>query len=572
MKPCHKWLACGLLAIAGCAAPALRSQSPEEFNAALEVESKARLIGDVARPFGHTHVKVESVALVTGLDGTGEDPAPSPQRAALLHELQTIGVQNPNQLLASPSTALVLVRGFLPPGVQKGDKIDLEVQVPSRSETTSLRGGWLMENRMTEMAVLGGQIREGHPWATGEGAVLVDPSASGDRDRALLTRGRVLGGGTALRSRDLGLFITPEDKSVRLAGQIGTAINRRFHTFNRGLKQGVANPKSDERIDLKVHPRYKDNIARYIRVVRAIPLKETSAEQAQRVQLLERQLLDPITAPTAALRLEAIGHDAVPALTVGLQSQDPEVRFYAAEALAYLDEGQAAVPLAQAARDETAFRAYALAALSTIDDIAAHDALVELLEVSSSETRYGAFRALWAMNPNDPLVRGENLGGQFGYHVLNTQGPEMIHVTRSFRPEVVLFGHQQHLQPPFVLEAGKAILIKGTDGDRVTVSKFAVGQPDQKRVVSTKIDEILRAVVELGGTYPDVVQALQQAKAARALMGRFEVDALPDGGREYQTKDEPATAKLEPEATGDEHAVASPLPAKYSAKQPPTAR
>src|SRR5258706_464265 len=87
-----------------------------------------------------------------------------------------------------------LICSFLPPGVQKGDKFDLEVQTPSRSDTTSLRGGWLMETRMTEMAVLGGQIHEGHPWATGEGAVLVDPSANGEKDRALLVRGRVLGG------------------------------------------------------------------------------------------------------------------------------------------------------------------------------------------------------------------------------------------------------------------------------------------------------------------------------------------------------------------------------------------
>src|SRR5215470_577964 len=198
MRPCYAWLICGVLALSGCAAPALRSQSPEDFSGVLE--SKTRLVGDVARPFGHTFVKIESVALVTGLDGTGEDPAPSPQRSALLHELQTIGVKNPEQLLASPTTALVLVRGFLPPGVRKGDKFDLEVQVPSRSETSSLRGGWLMETRMTEMAVLGGQIHEGHPWARGEGAVLVDPAASGEKDRGLLVRGRVLGGGTALKS------------------------------------------------------------------------------------------------------------------------------------------------------------------------------------------------------------------------------------------------------------------------------------------------------------------------------------------------------------------------------------
>jgi flagellar basal body P-ring protein FlgI len=562
MKPCHVWLVL-VLACSGCAAPALRSQSPEDASGTLE--SKTKLIGDVARPFGHSPLKVESVALVTGLDSTGSDPAPSPQRSALLHELQTIGVQNPNQLLASPSTSLVLVRGFLPPGVQKGDKIDLEVQTPSRSETTSLRGGWLMETRMTEMAVLGGQIREGHLLATGEGAVLVDPAAAGDKDRALLVRGRVLGGGTALKSRDLGLFIGPEDKSVRLAAQIGQAINARFHSYSRGIKQGVANPKTDERIDLKVHARYKDNLGRYLKVVRAIPLKESPSEEALRIGLLERQLLDPITSATAAVRLEAIGHHGVDALAAGVANGDAEVRFYAAEALAYLDESQAAAPLARAAREEPAFRAYALAALSTMDDMAAHDELVGLLEVPSSETRYGAFRALWAMNSNDPLIRGENLGGQFGYHTLNTAGPPMIHVTRSYRPEVVLFGHEQKLEAPFVLEAGKSIIVKATTGDKVTVSKFAVGQPDQKRSVTNKVDDIVRAIVELGGTYPDVVQALQQAKSCHALAGRFEVDALPDGDRAYQHRD---TADDDLAARAEERiVVANPLPDLFSTKR-----
>ena len=565
MKPCHAWLICSLLIFGGCAAPALRSQSPEQFSDVLE--SKARLIGEVARPFGHMHVQVESVALVTGLDGTGGDPAPSPQRTALLHELQTIGVQNPNQLLASPSTSLVLARGFLPPGMQKGDKFDLEVQTPARSDTTSLRGGWLMETRMTEMAVLGGQVHEGHPWATGEGAVLVDPSANGEKDRALLVRGRVLGGGTALKSRDIGLFIAPEDKSVRLAAQIGQAINRRFHTYAKGIKQGVANPRTDERIDLKVHPRYKDNIVRYIRVVRSIPLKESASEQALRIGLLERQLFDPITASTAALRLEALGQDAIPALVKGVAGTDPESRFYAAEALAYLDDSQAAAPLARAAREEPAFRAYALAALSSMDDMAAHDELMNLLDVPSSETRYGAFRALWAMNSNDPLIRGENLGGQFGYHTLNTSGPPMIHVTRSFRPEVVVFGHEQRLEAPFVLEAGKSILIKATSGDKVTVSKFVVGQPDQKRTVTTKVDEIIRAIAELGGKYPDVVQALQQAKTCHALASRFEVDALPDGERPYRGRDEVAADGLGPGKSDERIVVANPLPELFSSKK-----
>ena len=40
-------------------------------------------------------------------------------------------------------------------------------------------------------------------------------------------------------------------------------------------------------------------------------------------------------------------------------------------------------------------------------------------------------------------------------------------------------------------------------------------------------------MVELGGAYPDVVQALQEAKTAGTLASRFEIDALPKAGRTY---------------------------------------
>jgi flagellar basal body P-ring protein FlgI len=567
MKPCRLGSVFLVTIILGCAGPALRSQSPEE-DFELAVESNTRLVGDIAKPYGNTYVKIESVALVTGLAGTGEDPAPSPQRAALLNELQVRGVQNPNALLASPTTAIVLVRGFLPPGVQKGDKFDLEVQIPSRSETSNLRSGWVMETRLAELAVLGNQIRDGHIMAIGEGPILVDPSADGEKDRALLTRGRVLRGGQAVKSRSLGLVIKNEDKSVRISSQIGEAINKRFHTFSQGIKQGVAKPKTDEFVELAVHPRYKDNIARYLRVVRSVAIREAPAETATRLEQLERQLLDPVTASTAALRLEAIGTEAVKVLSKGLESKDPEVRFYSAEALAYLDQSNAAGPLAEAAKNEPAFRAYALAALGAMDDVSAFDELRSLLDVASVETRYGAFRSMWAMNPNEPLVRGENLGGQFSYHLLTSSGPPLIHVTRSFRAEIVIFGHDQHFTPPLVLDAGKSIMVNAAAGsDKVTISRFAVGEPDQKRVVSTKIDEVIRAIVELGGTYPDVVQALQQAKASQSLPGRVEVDAIPDNSRPYERKEvEFAEEELHEDSPAEDSAadepieVASPLP------------
>ncbi|HEX3659535.1 MAG TPA: flagellar basal body P-ring protein FlgI [Pirellulales bacterium] len=548
----------GLLITSGCSALDVRSQSPEDEIEA--IASGVRLVGDLAVPFGNNPISIESVGLVTGLPGTGSDPAPSPQRAALLSEMQGRGVTNPNQLLASTATELVMVRGVLRPGIQKGDHFDVELRVPSRSECEGLRGGWLMQTRLKELALLGGSVHEGTTLGLAEGPVLVDPSA---KDKVSKSRGRVLGGGVSLTSREVGLVL--KDPNILVSSQIGTAVNRRFHTFSGGLKQGMAKPKTDEYIELKLHARYKDNIDRYIRVVRALPLHETPKQQQARVQLLERQLLDPITSATAAVRLEALGKDGIESLRKGMGASEEEVRFYSAEALAYLDQTEAAPLLGKLAHDVPAFRAYALAALSAMDDYAGYEALRDLLSATSAETRYGAFRSLWAMNSHDALVRGENLGDQFSYHVLQTQGPPMIHVTRSYRPELVLFGTDQRLRNPLSIEAGSEIMINTLDEDRVTVSRFSINEPDQKRVVSTKIDDVIRAIVELGGTYPDVVQALQAAKAAGALSSRFEVDALPKGGRTYYRK----SAEEQPgeEETANEEGeivVANPLPDLFS--------
>ena len=545
-----------LLLAGGCSGLSVRSQSPED-----ELELLAentRLVGDVAVAFGTDPIAIEAIGLVNGLPGTGSDPAPSPQRASLIAEMQALGVNNPNQVLASPTTEMVMVRGFLRPGIQKGDHFDVEVRVTGKSECQGLRDGWLMQTRLREMAVLGGQVHEGNLLALVQGSVLVDPAAKSD-DRVANGRGRILGGGISLTSRELGLVLKPDDRSVMISAQVGNAVNKRFHSYEHGVKQGSAKPKTDEFIVLKIHPRYKDNVDRFIRVARAIPLRETPQEQQTRLKLLERQLLDPITASLAAVRLEAIGKESIPVLKKGLASDDQEVKFYSAEALAYLDESVAAAPLGELAQNYPAFRAYALTALSAMDDFAAADALRELLKLPSAETRYGAFRALWAMDPLDSLTRGEALG-DFSYHTLECGGPAMVHCTRSYRAEVVLFGADQCLRAPLVLEAGKKIILtaKEPTDDKITIARFAVDEPDQKRVVSMRLDEVIRAIVEMGGHYPDVVQMLQQAKLSGALASRLEVDAIPKAGRTYFRNGSEDASEAEDEST--EIVVANPIP------------
>jgi flagellar basal body P-ring protein FlgI len=526
-----------MCAAVGCMGPIFRPQSPDATLSDAELNrdppSQTQLVSAVAHPYGMNYVKVESVALVTGLAGTGEDPAPSPQRAALLSEMNRRGIEDPNEVLASPNTALVLVRTFLRPALQAGEKIDVEVRTPSRSDTTSLRGGMLLETRLSETAVLGGQLHEGHEAVIAQGPILVDPSAEADKDNMGAIQGRVLSGGVTLKARKIGLVLDTEHKTIRMSQTVSKAVNDRFHMYVEGRRMGVATPKTDEYIELALHPRYRDNVGRYMRVLRNVAIRETPARRLERMELLRDQLMDPVTAETAALRLEAIGVDAIDILKAGAKANDPEVRFYSAEALAYLDVTEAVAPLARAATDEPAFRIAALAALGSMKDGAASEVLFDMLKLKSAETRYGAFRSLTIMNPDDPRIRAERLGARFNYHQLKVEGPPMIHATSSHKPEIVMFGGPHELRLPVVLDAGQRILVNGLKGNEIKVSRFGPNEPTQERIVPANVDAVIRAIVDLGGDYPDVIQMLQQARNAGALSSRFRVNALPEPGREF---------------------------------------
>ncbi len=530
----------GLLAIfaSGCSTWDLpwnpldrRAQSPDEEVA---IGGKTKIVGDLSVPYGLFPLQVEGVGLISGLQGTGSDPAPSGQRSVLLEDMKARSVRRPSKVLASNSTALVLVRGVLRPGIQKGDRFDLEVRVPSRSDTTNLRGGWLLETRMSELAVMGDQqLRKGNLWGFAEGPVLIDPTVDVEKNPVHATRGVILGTGHCSKTRALGLVLKEKHQNVRNAAMIEKAINLRFHRMEGGIQEGVAKAINDKYIELTVHPRYKENVERYMQVVRAIAIRESTVRRAERIALLEEQLADPTMARNAAKQLEAIGREACDPLKRALASEHLDVRFFAAESLAYLDKTEAAEPLGQVARTEPAFRVFALTALSAMNDYAAYEQLVQLLDVESAETRYGAFRAIWLMNPRDPKIHAEIIHKQFALHSLPSKGSPMVHVTRNTRPEVVLFGDNQRFVTPLLMEAGPRIRVSSEGNDRVAVSRFAPNEPDQKRIVSSRVDEVIRAVGELGGTYPDVVQMLSEAKEKNILLGRFEVDLLPKAGRKY---------------------------------------
>ena len=125
----------------------------------------------------------------------------------LMAEMQRRGVENPNDLLATRNYSLVLVRGFLRPGIQKGDHFDVELGDQRPQRINDVRGGYLLETRLSDMAVIYGKVPDGEVRGIAQGPVLVDPSATEKFNRLELGRGVVLGRGTARESRSVGLFL-----------------------------------------------------------------------------------------------------------------------------------------------------------------------------------------------------------------------------------------------------------------------------------------------------------------------------------------------------------------------------
>ena len=509
------------------------SDSEDEFKTTVE----SPLIGSYNSIAGLHVIVLEGVGLVTGLDRTGDDPPPSMYRTLLLEDMKKRGIHQPNSILRSPSTALVIVRAYLPPLIKKGDSFDVEVRMPGGGEATSLNGGWLMETYLSEQAIVPGRgLLQGHVFAKAKGPVLI---STGEGDKAslagVLRRGRVLGGGIALKERALALYVRNDYRSIRNARRIADKIGERFHHYNEyGLKQPLAEAKTDQKVQLLVHPTYADNFPRYLQVVRSIPFRETDVALRVRMQRLQEELANPATAERSAVRLEAIGASAIPILKTGLQSPSLEVRFHAACGLAYMGDSSGLDDLASAARVEPAFRVYALAAMAALDEPETHMKLRELMNESSAETRYGAFRALWTLDKRDPFIYGKLLNDQFKLHTLQTEGPPMVHLTHRQRAEVVLFGADQEVYTPLTVRAGAKILVTAAAGsETVTVSKFAVDEPDQRKQVSTRLADIITACAELGASYPDVVQMLAQAGKQHNLAGEIAIDALPKSGRTY---------------------------------------
>jgi Flagellar P-ring protein/HEAT repeats len=493
------------------------------------------LVGEATVPHGLTYLAIEGVAAVNGLPGTGGPVAPSVYRDDLIDEMKKNDVPDPQGFLERPESALVRVQAIIPPGARRGDPLDIRIVSPTESDATDLHGGWLMDTRLRQQQRLGNAIRKSDVLAMGMGPVLVRADHESENDPALKLQGLVLGGGRVQQERKLGLVIRPEYQHVKVATQIAAAINARFFFFDGSTRTGIAKAVEDDFIEIQIHPRYRHNMHRLMAVAAMVsPSGESSQTQTILTELGQR-LNEPTTADKAAMQLEAIGDGAIPTLVSALKNPNLEIRFYAAQSLAYLDRKEAIEPLKQAARDEAAFRYPALIALEGMDNRSALDALAELMNETSIEARYGAMRSIRRRPDRESVLRSTTMSAGYRLYQLASSGPPFIAVSLSEVPEIVCFGDVGAVKiDDFILGPSGLVIRPGEAGKNLLqISRFAPGAPDRQIEVPATVEGLLAGISTVGAGYGESIAVLRTAKLNNQVTCGLALDPLPAAMRTY---------------------------------------
>jgi hypothetical protein len=289
------------------------------------------------------------------------------------------------------------------------------------------------ENAQNISNKAGNTLIPGHQLAKAHGPLLVGFGEGNEEMR--LRRGRIWQGGQSLIDLPVFLYLNDDQKFATVANTVATRINAAFpddtqkraqvervkrlyvldevdrkinDKFSMGgiNKDQTAHAVNERVIQVKVPYEYRLDPDRYLHVLCKIPLSMTPEQGSKYRTRLHQLLLDPKETVAASLRLEALGTESVPALKKGLAHESALVRFSSASALAYLGSSSGIEELARLAEHYESLRGQCLTALAGFDEAMAATRLGEMMASPKPQLRYGAFRALLALNEVNPEVRG----------------------------------------------------------------------------------------------------------------------------------------------------------------------
>ena len=427
-------------------------------------------IGALTYYQGMRTLSLRGFGVVVGLGQNGSTTCPKP---AFEHVAQTlhkrhdfssnvVGVPNikPEDLLRDPDTAVVLVRGEVPPASCAGTTFDVTVTALPGTETSSLAGGRLYTAELeTYRSTAPGMTLSGETLAKAAGPVFLNPfSEEGAVTEVSPLQGRVLGGGVVTQDRELRLVLV--QPSYATARRIQERINDYF-----GTRERIANATSPSYVELRIPERFRDDAGHFLGLVGSLYLAQDATFEAVRARGLAQELRRP-DSPHAdiALCFEGLGRSAIPVLDELYGNEAPHVSFHAAVAGIRLGEHLACETMAAHAEDAMSpFRFQAIRGLgTTAHDSLAKQALRRLVSNEDPRVQIAAYEVLAKIN--DARIDTRHIGRDaFTLDLVSCHRPPFIYARRQGERRLALFGDPPRCKPPIFYRAPDGLITLRAD-------------------------------------------------------------------------------------------------------------
>src|SRR5688572_21344878 len=354
---------------------------------------------------------VSGYGFVSNLNGTGDTIAPNAVREYMVKEmikhkwdssLSGVRTPTPEEALRDPRNAIVQVDGYLPPGVRKGQRFDIQVSALPDNNTTSLAQGDLFQ---TELRIMGANPLDPggsvNVFARAEGPVFVNPAYALKTDlesdpaaRRSLRMGLIMDGARSLEDRPLGLRL--RQPSNRMSRYIEQRIDQRLQEIRPDT---IAAAQDEGIIHLYVPAGLNGDWEHFAGLVNFLYLNNSPEFAAQKA----RQLADEAVKPDAPLleisyAWEGLEKAALPVIHERqlMSHANPDVAFAAARAAAYLGDPAAPQALINMARTPNhKFQVNAVQVLGTLrNSPSVRELLRPLLESPETLVRLEAYKVL----------------------------------------------------------------------------------------------------------------------------------------------------------------------------------
>jgi hypothetical protein len=386
---------------------------------------QVKRVSDYVTMGGYGRVRVRGYGLVVGLSGTGSSECPPDIRLYLQKYINSkIGKSNitANELIDSKDTAVVTVFGLLPEGSIKDERFDLVISSLAGTQTTSLRGGRLLESDLKRSDAVASTAAI----ATGEGAIFTD----WNKDQRI---GYVLNGGKSLIIQDVSLNMKKPD--FVQASIIRDRINEKF-----GLMTAVA--ENENVIKLKIPAKYYNNKVHFLNLVGALYIAPSAQEYNKKMQSLISDFAEQKNLDITEIALEAIGKNSADYLVKFLKSPNEELRFRSARCLLNMSDMRGYETLTEIALSGSIYKSQAIDAIAYTAP--KRDATVFLQQFLYSPDFNLMFKTYQHLSRFDDVAISiktvQTRAGRFDIERIVRSGNKVIWAARSGEPKVVFFG------------------------------------------------------------------------------------------------------------------------------------